>query len=65
VLWHQILEHIGEKGLQAFHGKGMVEVTSDCSLYFDSCERCIYGKQIRLYIELIHNYLLLQKKKES
>lgn len=31
MLWHQILRHIGEKSLQALHGKGMVEDMSDWS----------------------------------
>jgi hypothetical protein len=26
MLWHQRLEHIGEKGLRLLHGKGMVKV---------------------------------------
>ena len=26
MLWNEILEHIGEKGLRVLHGKGMVEV---------------------------------------
>jgi hypothetical protein len=45
MLWHQILGHIGEKGLRALHGKGMVEGMSDCTLDFDFYEHCIYGKQ--------------------
>jgi hypothetical protein len=45
MLWHQRLGHIGEKGLQALHGKGMVEGMSNCTLDFDFCEHCIYGKQ--------------------
>eukprot|EP00253_Pinus_taeda_P012795 PITA_12795 len=44
MLWHQRLGHIGEKGLQIFHGKGMVEGMSNSSLDFDLCERCVYGK---------------------
>jgi hypothetical protein len=35
MLWHQRLGHIGEKGLQALHGKGMVEGMFDCTLDFD------------------------------
>jgi hypothetical protein len=38
MLWHQILGHIGEKGLQTLHGKGMVEGMSNCTLDFDFCE---------------------------
>ena len=45
ILWHQIMGHIGEKGLRALQGKGMVEVMTDCTLDFDFCEHCIYGKQ--------------------
>jgi len=44
MLWYQILGHIGEKGIRALHGKGMVEGMFDFSLDFDSCEYCIYGK---------------------
>jgi hypothetical protein len=44
MLWHQRLGHIGEKGLRTLHGKGMVEGMSKCTLYFDFCEHCIYGK---------------------
>ena len=32
MLWHQRLEHIGEKGLRALQGKGMVEGMTDCTL---------------------------------
>jgi hypothetical protein len=28
MVWHQRLGHIGEKGLQLLHGKGMVEAMS-------------------------------------
>ena len=45
MLWHQIMEHIGEKGLRALQGKGMVEGMTDFTLDFDFCEHCIYGKQ--------------------
>jgi hypothetical protein len=45
MLWHQILGHIGEKGLQLLHGKGMVEVMSNFSMDFYLCEHCLYGKQ--------------------
>jgi hypothetical protein len=48
MLWHQRLGHIGEKGLRALHSKGMVEGMSNCTLYFDFCENCIYGKQNRV-----------------
>jgi hypothetical protein len=43
MLWHQRLGHIGEKGLQTLHGKGMVEGMSNFTLDFDFCEHCIYG----------------------
>eukprot|EP00253_Pinus_taeda_P007554 PITA_07554 len=48
MLWHQRLGHIGEKGLQILHGKGMVEGMSNNSLEFDFCENCVYGKQNRV-----------------
>ena len=35
MLCHQRLGHIGEKGLQILHGKGMVEGMSNSSLDFD------------------------------
>ena len=66
MLWHQRLGNIGEKGLQTLHGKGMVEGMSNCTLDFDFCEHCIYGKhnQVRFpsgatrtkgILELIHS----------
>jgi hypothetical protein len=66
MLWHQRLGHIGEKGLQTLHSKGMVEGMSNCTLDFDFCEHYIYGKQNRVrfpfsatrekgILELIHN----------
>jgi hypothetical protein len=48
MLWHQRLGHIGEKGLQTLHNKGMVGGMSNCTLDFDFCEQCIYGKQNRV-----------------
>jgi hypothetical protein len=45
MLWHQRLGHIEEKGLRLLHGKGMVEGMSKCSLDFDLCEHCVYGKK--------------------
>jgi hypothetical protein len=48
MLWHQILGHIGEKGLRLLHGKGMVEGMYNFSLDFDFCEHCLYGKQNRV-----------------
>ena len=44
MLWHLRLGHIGKKGLRTLHGKGM----SNCTLDFDFCEHCIYGKHNRL-----------------
>ena len=46
MLWHQRLGHIGEKGLQLLHGKGMVEGMPNCSMDFDFYEHCVYGKKI-------------------
>jgi hypothetical protein len=48
MLWHQILGHIGDKGLQLLHGKCMVEGMSNYSLDFDFCEHCLYGKKNRV-----------------
>jgi hypothetical protein len=48
MLWHQILGHIGEKGLRTLHGKGMVESMFNCSLDFDFYAHWIYGKQNRV-----------------
>jgi hypothetical protein len=48
MFWHQIMGHIGEKCLRKLHGKGMVEGMSNCTLDFDFCENCIYGKQNRV-----------------
>src|SRR5690606_21564289 len=48
MLWHQKLEHIGEKSLRILHGKGMVEGMSNSSLDFDINENCVYGKQNRV-----------------
>ena len=45
MLWNQRLGHIGEKGLQALQGKGMVEGMNIFTLYFDFCEHGIYGKK--------------------
>jgi hypothetical protein len=66
MLWHQRLGHIGEKGLQTLHGKGMVGGMSNCTLDFDFCEHCTYGKHKRVrfpssatrakgILELIHS----------
>jgi hypothetical protein len=66
MLWHQRLGHIGEKGLRTLHSKGMVEGMSNCTLDFDFCEHCIYGKHNRVrfpsgatrekgILELIHS----------
>jgi hypothetical protein len=44
MLWHQRLGHIREKGLQLLQVKGMVEGMYNCSLDFDFCEHCVYGK---------------------
>jgi hypothetical protein len=48
MLWHQILGHIAEKGLQLLHGKGMVDGMSNYSLDFDFCEHCLNGKKNRV-----------------
>jgi hypothetical protein len=65
MLWNQRPGHIGEKGLRTLHNKSMVEGMSNCTLGFDLCEHCIYGKknQVRFpsgatrekgILELIH-----------
>jgi hypothetical protein len=48
MMWHQRLGHIGENDLQTLHSKGMVEGVSNCTLDFDFCEHCIYGKHNRV-----------------
>jgi hypothetical protein len=48
ILWTQRLGHIREKDLRLLHGRGMVEGMSNCSLDFDFCEHCVYGKQNRV-----------------
>jgi hypothetical protein len=48
MMWHQRLGHIGEKGLRLLHDKGMVEGMSKCSMDFDFCEHCLYGKKNRV-----------------
>ena len=45
MVWHERLGHIGEKGLQSFQGKGMVEGMSNCNSNFDFCKYPLYGKQ--------------------
>ena len=68
MMWHKRMGHIREKGLRALQGKGMVEGMTDCTLDFDFCEHCIYGKQNRVrfasgatrekgILELIHSYV--------
>eukprot|EP00253_Pinus_taeda_P014634 PITA_14634 len=66
MIWHQRLGHIGKKGLQLLHGKGMVEGMSNSSLDFDFCEKSVYGKQnwvrfpfggkrVKQILELVHS----------
>ena len=66
LMWHQILGHIGEKGLQSLQGKVMVEGMSNCNSNFDFCEHCLYGKKnqvkfpfgatrVKESLELIHS----------
>ena len=47
MLWHQRMGHIGEKGLRVMKSKGMIEGIYNCSLDFEFCKDCVYGKQIR------------------
>ena len=44
MLWHQILGHIGDKGLQILHGNSMVEGMYNFSLDFGFYEHFVYGK---------------------
>jgi hypothetical protein len=44
MFWHKKLGHIGEKGFQLLHGKGMVGGMSNFSLDFDCFKHCVYGK---------------------
>jgi hypothetical protein len=53
MLLYQILRHIREKGLQLLHGKDMVEGMSNCSLDFDFCEHCLYGKKDPIRVPLV------------
>jgi hypothetical protein len=66
MLFYQRLGHIGEKGLQTLHSNGMFEGMSNCTLDFDLCQHCIYGKHNRVrfpsgatrekgILELIHS----------
>jgi hypothetical protein len=48
MLWNKRMGHIGEKGLQSMHNKGMVEEFLECNLEVKFCENCIYGKQSRV-----------------
>ena len=48
IILTKILGHIGEKGFRALEGKCMVEGMIDCTLDFDFCEHCIYGKHNRV-----------------
>ena len=41
MLWHQILGHIGEKGLRLLHGKGMVQV-------------CLTALWILIYVNIVY-----------
>jgi len=47
-MWHKKLGHIGEKGIQLLHGKGMVGGISNFSMDFDFFEHFLYGKQNRV-----------------
>jgi hypothetical protein len=69
MLWHERIGHIGEKGLQAMHNKGMVEDFPECNLEVEFCEHCIYGKKNRVrfpsrvirakgILELVHSDVL-------
>jgi len=48
ILWHEILGHIGEKGIEILHGNGMVEGMYNFTLDFNFYEHFIYGKQNRV-----------------
>jgi hypothetical protein len=68
MLWHQILGHVGEKGIRALKNKNIVDGLNDFALEFYFCKHCIYGKQnhVQFYsssrkpfelLELIHSYV--------
>jgi len=44
MLWNKKLGHARTKGLQALHGKAMVECMYNYSLYFDLYENFLYKK---------------------
>ena len=48
MLWHKIMGHIRGKGIQVMKTKGMIEEISNCSLDFEFCKDCVYGKQNRV-----------------
>jgi hypothetical protein len=48
MLWHERMGHIGEKGIQAMHNKGMVKDFPEYNLEIDFCGHYIYGKNIRV-----------------
>jgi hypothetical protein len=48
MIWHERMRHIGEKGHQAIHKKGMSKDFPECNLEVNFCEHCIYGKTIRV-----------------
>ena len=55
LLWHKRLGHIGEKGLQILHGKGMVEGMSNNSMDFNFYGNCVYGKHNQVSFPFIGN----------
>ena len=44
MLWHQLMGHIGVKGICAMHSKGMVQGPPDFFEEVEFFEHCIYGK---------------------
>jgi len=44
MLYHQRVEHIGEKGLCALKNRNLFNGLNDCDIEFDFCENYIHGK---------------------
>ena len=61
MLWHQRMDHIGEKGLQTLQNKNLIDGLTYYTLVFDLYEHCIYKKQshVQLYSSSHKSYGLL------
>jgi hypothetical protein len=58
MIWHQTLGHMGEKGLHALKKINRVDGLNDCSIEFDFCNHCIYGKQNHVQFFLVLTNIL-------